>query len=41
MKQISAVITDLLENPKDARILERAQGIVSDLCNSFPIYDQD
>jgi glycine hydroxymethyltransferase len=39
MEQISRLIRDLLENPEDAQILERTQGIVSDLCNSFPIYD--
>jgi glycine hydroxymethyltransferase len=39
MKQISRLIRDLLENPEEAQILERTQGIVSDLCNSFPIYD--
>lgn len=39
MKIISRSIRDLLENPGDAEIVERTQGIVSDLCNSFPIYD--
>jgi len=39
VRQISRLIKDLLENPEDAQILERTQGIVSDLCNSFPIYD--
>ena len=39
MKIISRSIRDLLENPGDAQIVERTQGIVSDLCNSFPIYD--
>jgi glycine hydroxymethyltransferase len=39
MKQISRLIRNLLENPEDAQTLERTQGIVSDLCNSFPIYD--
>jgi len=39
VRQISRLIKDLLENPEDAQILERTQGIVSDLCNNFPIYD--
>jgi glycine hydroxymethyltransferase len=39
VKQISRLIKDLLKNPGDAQILERTQGIISDLCNSFPIYE--
>lgn len=39
VREISRLIKDLLENPEDAQILERTQGIVSDLCNNFPIYD--
>jgi len=39
MKQVSRLIRDLLENSGDSQILEKVQEIVSDLCNSFPIYD--
>jgi glycine hydroxymethyltransferase len=39
IKQIARLIRDLLENPEDDQILKRTRGIVSDLCNSFPIYD--
>jgi len=39
VREISRLIKGLLEHPEDARILERTRGIVSDLCNNFPIYD--
>jgi len=39
MKEISRLVRDLLEHPEDAQVLKRTQGMVSDLCNSFPIYD--
>ncbi len=39
MKQVSRLIRDLLEKPGDSQMLETVQEIVSDLCNSFPIYD--
>jgi len=39
MKEISRLVRDLLEHPEDAQVLKRTQGMVSELCNSFPIYD--
>ncbi|MFH1952061.1 MAG: serine hydroxymethyltransferase [Pseudomonadota bacterium] len=37
MKQIARLIRDVLENP-DPDTLRRTEGVVSDLCDSFPIY---
>lgn len=39
MKEISRLVRDLLEHPEDAQVLKRTQGMVSELCTSFPIYD--
>lgn len=39
MIQIAHLIRDVLEHPEDPQALKRTQGLVSDLCNSFPIYD--
>jgi len=41
MNRIARLIKDLLENPKDARLLGHARGIVLELCHSFPIYARD
>jgi len=41
MIRIARLIKDVLENPKDARLLGHARGIVLELCHSFPIYAQD
>ena len=38
VKQIAALIRDLIENPASADTLRRTQGVVADLCDSFPIY---
>ena len=40
MKQIARLIRDVLENPDSDTTLKRTQGVVSDLCDSFPIYPQ-
>jgi len=38
IKQIAAIIRDILENPDSADTLKRTRGVVADLCDSFPIY---
>jgi len=40
MREIARLVADLLRGPDDPEILKRSQGAVSDLCDSFPIYDQ-
>jgi len=41
VKQIAALIRDLIENPASADTLRRTKGVVADLCDSFPIYPQN
>ncbi len=41
VKQIAALIRDVLENPDSADTLKRTKGVVADLCDSFPIYPQN
>ncbi len=38
LKKIAGLIRDVLENPDSPAVLRRTQDIVSDLCDSFPIY---
>jgi glycine hydroxymethyltransferase len=38
MEQIARLIRDLLKQPEEAGIVEQTRQIVSDMCDSFPIY---
>lgn len=41
IKQIAALIRDILENPDSADTLKRTRSAVADLCDSFPIYSDN
>jgi len=41
MKEIAHLIRELLEHPGDSHVLRRSQGMVSDLCDEFPIYQDE
>ena len=38
MKAIAAVIVSVLEKPSSTGVLEKARGVVSELCEAYPIY---
>jgi len=38
IRLVARLIRDLLENPESEETLKRARGLVSELCDSFPIY---
>lgn len=40
MGQIARLVADLLQHREDDKILKRSRGVVLELCDSFPIYDQ-
>jgi len=41
MKEIARLIQELLEHPVDPHVLQRTQGVVSDMCQAFPIYQDE
>jgi glycine hydroxymethyltransferase len=38
MRQIAALIIEVLKNPEDRKIIERTRLEVAELCNAFPLY---
>jgi glycine hydroxymethyltransferase len=38
MRQIGAMIIDVLKHPDDAKVIERTKELVAALCNEFPLY---
>ncbi|MCD6293657.1 MAG: serine hydroxymethyltransferase [Deltaproteobacteria bacterium] len=38
IRQIAGLINDILSTPESEVVLQRAQGVVSEICKTFPIY---
>ena len=38
IRQIAGLINDVLSSPESESVLQRAQGVVSEICKAFPIY---
>jgi glycine hydroxymethyltransferase len=38
IQQIAGLINDILSTPESEAVLQRVQGVISELCEAFPIY---
>ena len=38
IRQIAGLINDILSAPKSEAVLQRVQGVISEICENFPIY---